>query len=212
MIRDGVPPSPVFNNCSGKHAGILALCKAIGAEPATYLEASNPAQQYILTFCARISDDDAQTWPLGVDGCGIPVYATSLRQAALSFARLAAPEGIASADAAALRIVRDAMIAYPEYVCGTGQFDTVLMQVGGGTLASKGGAEGVHGVAAIPQALGYVSKVLDGAGRARGPSSVANLRRLGVLDEEKTTKLARFARPIVYNRAGRAVGEVRPQV
>jgi L-asparaginase II len=212
LLREGVEPGPLYNNCSGKHAGILAMCEAIGADPSTYLEVSNPVEQQILAFCARLSDDDATTWPLGTDGCGIPVYATSLRRAALSFARLATLEGIDSADAAALRVVRDAMVAHPEYVAGTGRLDTVLMQAAPGALACKGGAEGVHGVAAIDRSLGYVSKVVDGAGRARGPSTVAALRRLDVLDEQKATNLARFARPIVYNRAGRAVGEIRAAI
>jgi L-asparaginase II len=209
MVRAGTQPSALYNNCSGKHAGILALCKAIGADTATYLEASNPAQRQILELCARVSDDDPDRWPLGVDGCGIPVYATSLKNAARSFARLASLQRVSALDAAALNVVRDAMIAHPRYVAGTGQFDSVLMDVAGGAIACKGGAEGVHGVAAIPQGVGYVSKVLDGGGRARGPSTVAALTLLGILDEEKATKLARFARPIVYNRAGRAVGEIR---
>jgi L-asparaginase II len=209
MMRAGKPPSALGNNCSGKHAGILALCKATGADPSTYLETSNPAQQRILELCARMSDDDPQTWPLGIDGCGIPVYGTSLRRAATAFARFAALEGVTERDAAALRVVRDAMVAHPEFVSGTGELDSVLMQVGNGAIACKGGAEGVHGVSAMGQALGYVSKVLDGGGRARGPSTIAVLRHLGVLDSEQATKLARFARPVVYNRAGHAVGEIR---
>jgi L-asparaginase II len=204
-------PSPIYNNCSGKHAGILALCLILGADTTTYLEPENPAQQAILALCARLSDDDARTWPLGVDGCGIPVYATSLRQAALSFARLATLRGVDEGDAAALRVVRDAMLAFPEYVAGTGELDTVLMQAAPGTVA-KGGAEGVHGIAATAQGLGYVSKVLDGAGRARGPSTIAALVHLGALNAAKATELARFARPIVYNRAGRMVGEIRTVV
>jgi L-asparaginase II len=209
LIRAGAEPGPLFNNCSGKHAGILALCLAIGADPKAYLEGSNPAQRRILQFCARLSDDDPERWPLGVDGCGIPVYATPLRNAALAFARLATLEGIDANDARALRVVRDAMTAHPEYVAGTGQLDTALMQTAAGTIACKGGAEGVHGVAAIARGIGYASKVLDGAGRARGPSTIAVLRRLGALDEAQAMKLARFARPVVYNRAGRAAGEIR---
>lgn len=209
MVRADIEPGPIYNNCSGKHAGILALCTAIGADTATYLELANPAQQRILQLCARLSDDDANTWPLGVDGCGIPVYATSLRHAARSFARFATLEDVDSRDAAALRVVRDAMVSHPQYVAGTGQFDSVLMQVGSGAIAAKGGAEGIQGVAGIAAGIGYVSKVLDGGGRARGPSTVAMLRRLGMLDDGQAMKLVRFERPVVYNRAGRAVGEIR---
>jgi L-asparaginase II len=209
LRRAGQEPTVLHNNCSGKHAGILALCEVVGADPATYLRADNPAQRRILEFCARLSDDDAATWPIGIDGCGIPVYATSLKKAALSFARFASLSGIGEPAAAALRAVREAMIAHPEYVAGTGQFDTEIMLAAGGDVAAKAGAEGVHGIAAIALECGYVSKVLDGAARARGPSTVAVLRELGVLDGPQAAALARFAAPSVYNRAGRAVGEVR---
>lgn len=209
LVRAGSMPTAIHNNCSGKHAGILALCKAIGADPATYLETSNPAQQRILAFCARLSDDDAATWPIGVDGCGIPAYATSLRRAAHSFARLATLSEIDQADGDALRIVRDAMIAHPEYVAGAGQLDTDLMTATRGNIVSKAGAEGLHGVAALPQGLGFASKVIDGTARARAPSTLAVLSKLGVIGDREAAELARFVRPKVYNRAGRAVGEVR---
>lgn len=209
LLRAGEAPSPLHNNCSGKHAGILALALAIGADPATYLDLDNPAQQAILAFCARMSDDDAAAWPLGVDGCGIPVYATSLRKAALAFARFASLEGIDERDAMALLVVRDAMVSYPAYVSGTGEFDSELMRVGAGAIACKVGAEGVHGVAVIPRGIGYASKVADGASRGRGPSTMAALARLGALSDAQREELAAFAHPVVYNRAGRAVGTVR---
>jgi len=209
LIRAGEAPSALYNNCSGKHAGILALCKLLGADAVTYLDARNPAQQHILAFCARMSDDDAATWPIAIDGCGIPVYATSLRRAALAFARFATLRGVSPEDAAALRIVRDAMIAYPAYVSGTAGFDTALMQAGAGDVACKVGAEGVHVVAAISKGLGYASKVVDGASRGRAPATLEAMRALGVLDDRQLTKLAAFGRPVLYNRAGRVVGEIR---
>jgi L-asparaginase II len=212
LMCSGEAPTAIDNNCSGKHAGILALCKAIGADPASYLEVDNPAQKQILALCARLSDDDPATWPLGVDGCGIPVYAKPLRRAALAFARLATLEGLDARDAAALQVVRDAMIAFPEYVSGSHEFDAELMRTGAGNLASKSGAEGVHGVACIREGLGYTSKIVDGAGRARPPVTVATLAAVGVLDPAQVKRLASFARPVVYNRAGRAVGEVRARI
>jgi L-asparaginase II len=208
LLRSGVSPSALHNNCSGKHAGILALCRAIGADTATYLSPENPAQRMILDFCARMCDDDASTWPLAIDGCGIPVFATSLQRTATAFARFASLREIAALDAAALLVVRDAMISYPEYVGGTGEFDSVLMRAGGGEVACKGGAEGVHGVALIDAGIGFASKVLDGSARARAPVSMAALRALHA-KVANATELAPFARPVVYNRARRAVGEIR---
>lgn len=209
LVRRGEEPTAIDNNCSGKHAGILALCRIIGADPSTYLDARNPAQRAILAFCARLSDDDADRWPVAVDGCGIPAYATPLRRAALAFARLSTLEGIVPADAQALAVVRAAMLARPEYVAGTGEFDSELIRAGDGTIVSKGGAEGVHGAASLSRGFGYASKVVDGAARARAPSSIAALHRLGALSDEQHERLAVFARPVVYNRAGRAVGEIR---
>jgi L-asparaginase II len=209
LRRSGQQPTALHNNCSGKHAGILALCKTIGADTRTYLRAENPAERQVLQFCARCSDDDAAAWPIGTDGCGIPAYATSLRNAARSFARLASLAEVNDRDARALECVRDAMVRYPQYVAGTAQFDTELMLAANGSIASKAGAEGVHGVADIAHGYGYASKVLDGSSRARGPSTMAILRRLGSLDPRTAGPLARFAAPAVYNRAGHAVGEVR---
>jgi L-asparaginase II len=202
-------PTQLHNNCSGKHAGILGLCKIIGADPATYLEPSNPAQVRILELCARMSGVRVEDFEVGVDGCGIPVYATPLRSAALSFMRLATLEGINGRDAQALRIVRDAMVHHPEYVSGTGEFDTRLMAAAGGRVACKGGAEGVHGAAFITRGIGLVCKVLDGASRGRAPTVLGAVRRLDLLDEAALSQLADLERPIVYNRAGRAVGEMR---
>lgn len=212
LQRRGIEPTPIYNNCSGKHAGILALCKAIGADPAMYLRADNPAQQRILELCARVSDEDAATMPLGVDGCGIPVYATPLRNAALSFLRLATlANGLSEEDAAALRIVRDSMIAHPEYVSGTDEFDTVLMQSTERTLACKSGAEGVHGTAVIGRG-GLVVKVLDGTSRARGPAVLSILRSLDWITASALKELHAFERPQLQNRAGTHVGEVRAVV
>jgi L-asparaginase II len=208
LAATGEKPTALHNNCSGKHAGILALCLHLGAPAETYLEAANPAQQRILAFCARLADEDAARWPLGVDGCGIPVFATPLRNAALAFARLAALEGLADADARALERVRAAMLAFPEYVAGTGRFDTALMSAAHGTIACKAGAEGVHGSALLPLGLGLVAKVADGARRAVPPAVIATLKALGALDEGALAALADFARPEVYNVAGRTVGHV----
>ncbi|HLJ82815.1 MAG TPA: asparaginase [Candidatus Eremiobacteraceae bacterium] len=205
----GITPGPVYNNCSGKHAGILALCVLTGADPRTYLEPQNPAQIKILELCARVSGQRVADFVLGVDGCGIPVYATPLRNAALSFMHLATLKGIDERDAAALQIVRDAMIAHPEYVSGTGEFDTRLMLAGAGSVATKGGAEGVSGTAFIGAGVGLVCKVLDGAARGRAPAVLSAIRQLGLLPESALTNLADLERPVVYNRAGRAVGEVR---
>jgi len=172
------------------------------------MEASNPAQQEILKFCARLTNDDVEMMPLGTDGCGIPVFATSLHQAALAFMRFATLEGIDAADAHALRTVRDAMTAAPWHVSGTDEFDAALMDSAAGSIACKAGAEGVHGDAVIESGTGLVLKVVDGAKRAVAPAALACLDQLGELSPAALTQLKRFVQPQLTNRGGRVVGEI----
>jgi L-asparaginase II len=204
----GEKPTALHNNCSGKHAGILALARVLEAPFEGYLEPGHPAQRAILAFCERVSDDAFTSDKLGIDGCGIPAYATSLRNAARSFARLATLDQLDPADAAALARVRAAMIAEPDYVAGTKRFDTDLIRAGNGRIVCKGGAEGVLATALLDGGLGLVLKVVDGAQRAAPPAALALLRQLGALDDEQVSALHAHASPTVANHAGTIVGHV----
>lgn len=205
LERSGAAPSAIHNNCSGKHAGILAMCKILGVDAAGYLSPGHPAQVRILDLCARVAGETRSEMPLAIDGCGIPVYATTLRHAARSFAALADPTGVDDATALALATVRDAMRAHPWQVAGTNEFDTVLMTAAPAVVA-KAGAEGVHGAAFVGSHCGSVLKVLDGAARAVPPAALALMRSLGVLTEAEHRALGAFERPVLRNRAGREVG------
>lgn len=210
LAAAGERPSALHNNCSGKHAGILALCIHLGLDPRTYLAADHPAQQAILAFCARMTGDDPARLPLAVDGCGIPVFATSMRRAARAFARLAAPTDVADADARALDLVRSAMTTQPFYVGGSGRFDSALPVATQGRIAGKAGAEGVHGDALGCVGIGLALKIVDGgARRAVPPATVALLDELGALEPTARAALAPFASPEVTNVVGRVVGTIR---
>jgi L-asparaginase II len=159
--------------------------------------------------------------PLGTDGCGIPVYATSLRRAARSFALAThaadvadrAEPGVAdSADVAALHEVVAAMAAWPAYVAGTGRFDTVLGTATAGRIVGKAGAEGVHGAFLLRERLGLVLKTIDGATRAAPVAALGLLAALGALEPAERAALASFSEPQLRNVAGRNVGRlaVRP--
>jgi L-asparaginase II len=207
LAAAGEAPSALHNNCSGKHAGILAMCAYRGFDDARYLEADHPVQREILAFCARLVGEDPAELVLGIDGCGIPVFATTLRRAARAFARFATLEDLLPADAAALAAVRDAMVAEPAYVGGTARFDTALIRESGGRVVGKAGAEGVHGDALRGLGLGLALKVIDGSRRAMPVAATALLRELGGLDAGEAERLKSFARPEVRNVAGRIVGE-----
>ena len=208
LAAAGVAPSALHNNCSGKHAGILAMCVHTGADPATYLEATHPVQRRILGLCARVCDEPPETLMLAIDGCGIPLFATTLRRAARAFARFASLEGLADADAAALSAVGDAMAAEPFYVAGTGRFDSALIAQTRGRILGKAGAEGVHGDALRREGLGLALKVIDGNRRAVPPAAIALLDELGALDATERGALSDFSTTALANVAGRLVGTV----
>ncbi len=200
--------SALHNNCSGKHAGILALALALEAPVNSYLDVGHPAQRAILALCERAFGVTFDASNLGIDGCGIPAIALPLRAAALGFARYATLEGLDDADAAALARVRDAVVAWPAYIGGTDSFDSALIAATGGAVVAKGGAEGVHSDALRNVGAGLVVKVADGAKRAVAPAVVALLRSLGALDDAAAEAVAPFERTAIENVAGRTVGHV----
>jgi len=208
-LQCGGKPDALHNNCSGKHAGILALARLRGEPFDGYLDAAHPVQQEILAFCERAFEDRFTPDRLAVDGCGIPVFATTLAKAARAFARFATLRGYEEGDRRALLAVRDAMVADPAMVSGTGRFDTDLMLASGGSIVAKGGAEGVHASALLGPGTGLVLKTIDGAARAAAPAALALLDRLNGLDAGARERLAGHARPPVHNVAGRVVGEIR---
>jgi L-asparaginase II len=208
LAARGEQPTQLHNNCSGKHAGILALAKVLGAPFAGYTDPSHPAQQTILALCGRVSDDVFAGDTLAVDGCGIPVYATTLRKAAVSFARLATLRGLDDDDATALALVGSAMATEPWYVAGTARFDTDLIRATGGRVVGKAGAEGVHCDALLDGGLGVALKVIDGTRRAAAPATLAVLDALHALEPAARAALRPHAFVPVKNVAGDVVGEV----
>ncbi len=180
----------------------------LGAPFAGYTDPSHPAQQTILALCGRVSDDVFDGDKLAVDGCGIPVYATTLRKAAVSFARLATLRGLDDDDATALARVASAMASEPWYVAGTGRFDTDLIRATGGRVVGKAGAEGVHCDALLDGGLGVALKVTDGTRRATPPATLAVLDALHALEPAARAAMRPHASVPVKNVAGRVVGEV----
>jgi L-asparaginase II len=171
LARVGGLPARVTMNCSGKHAAMLATCVHNSWPTHDYLNPAHPLQQAIRASVARLADE-----PVGydaVDGCGAPLCGISLTGLARSY-RACVVAGPSTPE----RRVADAMRAHPDYVAGTRQLDTVMMQGVPGLLA-KGGFEGVQ-AAALPDGRALAFKLDDGTTRARGPILVAVLRRMGV--------------------------------
>jgi L-asparaginase II len=208
LVSAGIVPGQIYNNCSGKHAGILAMAMHLGAGPAGYLEARHPAESAILDGCAEMLGVPRSSFAIGVDGCGIPAIATPLSVAARFFAKFAAPQRFAAKWREALVRVRDAMMAHPQMVAGTGEFDTDLMRAAPGDIVVKGGAEGYHASAALARGIGLCAKIVDGNSRAVSPFVVERLIALGAITAQQAEALSGHRRKIVKNRAGTVTGEI----
>jgi len=209
LCAAGQLPRAIHNNCSGKHAGILALAVHRGASPEGYLAADHPAEVEILDVCAQLLDTPLNRMAIAVDGCGIPVIAVPLRTAAHFFARLSDPDRFPKPLVAALRRVIRAMIDHPDFVAGTNRFDTDLIMAMRPDVLAKGGAEGYHATAALKKGLGMTVKVADGNYRAVAPFVMERLQDLNVLSARQVSELEQHVTPKVRNHAGAVVGEIR---
>ena len=217
LVKNQQPPNVLQNNCSGKHAGMLALAKHLGAPTETYDRLENPVQQQILRTVSEFSDVSPQEIAIGIDGCGVPVFGVSVRAMALMYARLVYPPAHFNPSVKnACRRILQAMITYPEMVGGTkDRLDTELIRAAGGRLISKIGAEGVYTVGVLPcdrwpMGIGFALKMEDGDDkRARPPAVIEALRQLGVLRDLEISSLAAYAPTPITNRRGERVGEAR---
>jgi L-asparaginase II len=183
VLAAGGGRARVQMNCSGKHAGMLLTCLAAGWPLEEYFDRGHPLQERLESAFEDFAGEPPAV--VGVDGCGAPLFATSLRALAGAYLRLVHGE-----PGSVERTVADAMRAHPRLVAGTGAEDTRLM-AGVPGLLSKGGAEGVL-AAAVPGVGAVALKIDDGGPRARLPVLVSALRRLGV-DAPALTELADVA-------------------
>lgn len=210
LVRAGEAPSPLHNNCSGKHAAMLATAVHQGEPTRGYLKADHPVQRRVLRVLEEMCDLDLAGAPRGIDGCGLPQIAIPISALARAIARFGAPDDLPPARAAACRRIGAAMIAHPFMVAGTGRFCTRAMEIAAGKAIVKTGAEGMY-MAAIPaRGLGIALKIEDGAARAAEVAMAALLMRHAGLDDTQQAKLADLLHPPVTNVAGLWVGEIAP--
>jgi L-asparaginase II len=183
-LQDGRPSQPIYHNCSGKHAGMLAACRGRGWPTKGYRLPDHPLQQEVLAEVTAVAEATPAT---GTDHCSVVTFALPLERMAAAFSRLAELDGGPRICAA--------MHAHPQLIGGEGSLDTELMQSHPGWLA-KGGAEGLL-CGVTPDGAGFALKAEDGASRTLGPALASFFNGF---DE--------FARVPVENSRGEEVGEV----
>lgn len=209
MIAAGEKPGRIHNNCSGKHAGMLACCVHQQWVTNGYHRPAHPLQQRIRSTLARwmrIKDDEIEQ---GVDGCGLPTFALALDAVAEGCARFAS--AAADSGSAPARIV-EAMVGHPEFVAGTLRLDTDLMRIANGRLFAKVGAEGFYSAGVPAMKLGIALKAEDGAKRAAEAALLAVLHHVGALAADELDRMRKYSAPDIFNTRHEKVGYVRTRI
>ncbi|HEY0079685.1 MAG TPA: asparaginase [Pyrinomonadaceae bacterium] len=218
LRESGTEPSVLHSNCSGKHAGMLALALHLGAPIETYDQPDNPVQLSIARAVEHFSGVPLEDIAVGIDGCGVPVHGVPLRAMALMYARLVVPPAtFDSTTRDASRRIVASMLSHPEMIGGeTESLDTALMRVVPGSLIAKAGAEGLFTAGVLPserwpRGLGLAIKIEDGdkGSRARRPVVVETLGQLGLLSDDALRALSPYAVSPIKNHRSETVGEVR---
>ncbi len=207
LARSGTDPRRVHNNCSGKHAGMLALAAHHGWTTGGYREESHPVQQRMLREVSRWTGCLPEEIGRAVDGCGVLCFALPLRTAARGLVDFVA----AGVRGEAPGSVVAAMVGHPVLTAGTGRLCSEIMEATAGRILVKVGAEGVYVAASTDGRLGLALKVEDGARRGAEAALLALLEEHDLLSQAEAGSLGRHSAPAVRNTLGEVVGRVRVQ-
>jgi L-asparaginase II len=205
----GAEPSPLHNNCSGKHSGMLSVAVAMGVPTAGYVGREHDVQKVVRAAVEAVIGESLTEGRCGTDGCSIPTFAAPLRAFAYGFARMSTGKGLPADMAAAAQRLFDAATTHPHLVAGTGHPDTLLMQAFKGRLMQKGGAEGVQCGAIRDKGWGYALKCDDGNMAASHAMLAGVLRKFANPDADQLALIETLAHQPTKNVRGAEVGEMR---
>lgn len=217
LIRHGQSACALHNNCSGKHSGMLAFAKYAGFETQDYINIEHPVQLAVAKTMSELTEFDMANTPWGFDGCSLPTWAAPLTAWAKAFAKISRGKGVGETRHKALATLRNAVMAEPFYVAGSGRYCTKLMQQLSTPIFVKTGAEGVFCVSLPEHGIGISLKCDDGtlkddSNSSRGSEMMlsATLKKLGVLRSEDDEVIDRFTNTILKNSNGYEVAQVKP--
>lgn len=210
LAASGGVANQLHNNCSGKHSGMLAFARHIGAPTKGYSQVTHPVQQRIMGVLEFMAGIDMGGLPLGVDGCSIPTWAIPLENLAYAFARFGAADDLPEGRRAACDRIMDAVFSDPFMIAGTDRYCTEMTQYLGKRVFLKTGAEGVFCATVPSMGIGIALKCDDGASRGAEMMLTAVLDKIGVFEEGEAEAVARFLAKPVLNRNNLRVGDIRP--
>jgi L-asparaginase II len=211
LERQGQRPTEIHNNCSGKHAGMLALALFRGEPTEGYFRSEHAVQKEITAAVALFAGLAPDALRLGIDGCTVPTFGMSVGAAATAYARLMDPDRFEAPVRAAAHRAVEAMLVHPEMVGGEGRLDTDLMNAAEGRLVAKAGAEGFYAIGYRREGRGFglAFKIADGNNdRARTAVLLRALEDLDLLSAQKLGAIAADHLPEIQTRRKTRAGSV----
>lgn len=200
-------PTPLYNNCSGKHAGMLLASEHMGWPLDSYTSVDHPLQIHIKALMERLCETRLDIDKCAVDGCSAPTWAMPLKSLALGFARFGKPDSLSPELADACRELREDCAHFPLMAAGTGRLATRILSAFGEEIFIKTGAEGVYAGCLPAEGVGFAIKIDDGARRA---AELVTIQLLAYLAPGAKKTLNKVHSPMLHNWRGLTVGEVRP--
>jgi len=209
MKERGEEPLQVHNNCSGKHAGMLACVNFMGEDLATYYKPEHPHQKRITETIADVCGYDKDKIILGLDGCGVPVHALPVERFAYGFARLCRPETLPEKYQEAARTVVTAVMHNSDISSGTDRIDHKIMSKYPEKVVVKSGANGYFGGGIPEKGIGFAIKTDDGDSGLRNIVLIELLYQLGVIPKEDLPYFEKEHKILHYNHKGELASESR---
>ena len=205
FIKNDIEPSQLHNNCSGKHAGMLAVCITNGWDIKNYLELNHPLQKKIKTTVANFCNFDENKINIGTDGCSAPVHALPLYKMGVGFLNLFLDKNYEN--------IKKAFQKNPFLIGGNERLDTEIIKASSGNLISKTAAGGLCITINLEQEQALIAKILDADMTSRSIATIEALKQLKWLSEEalETPEIAKLYDLKIKNLKNQPVGEIIPQ-
>lgn len=208
LLLKGIKPSPIHNNCSGKHLGMISTAIYQDCNISNYTNFDHPIQKSILQILENFTEYKIKKINKSIDGCSAPQYSFPIESLALAMSKVSCYSQLQFDISISLNKLLYSISKNPFYIGGTNRFDSELINITKGRIFCKGGAEGVLLFADFVKKIGGVLKVLDGNNRAIPSITMKIFSHLGLLSSKEKTLLQHWTVEQIYNHNKQNIGKI----
>ncbi|MES2778278.1 MAG: asparaginase [Bacteroidota bacterium] len=212
LIKADQKPHHIHNNCSGKHAGMLAACVLMGWPTENYIDPQHPLQQAILETCSLMYEYPKEKMITALDGCSAPIFSVPIYNQALGYKNLVSTAQLPPSIQEACKTIIEAISTYPFMVAGTGRYCTDMMKITAPKIIGKTGAEGIFSMAFTEQKLGVCIKIDDGKMLPQYNVAQSLIEASGVFSAVELASLHKYAEAELKNFNKLVTGSIHTQM